>query len=58
MEKIKLRITKAVENMQLAENEMDRMSILKKPVSLDSDCKSMLQLMERISKKMQAQSAP
>lgn len=56
MDKIKSRIQKAVENLQLAENEMSRCRILKKPVALDNDCKAMLSLASVLADRIEGQS--
>jgi len=52
MDKIKKRITKAIEQLQLADNEMERQEILGKPISLDSDAMIMLVQIEKLTRKL------
>ena len=52
MDKIKKRIMKAIEQLQLADNEMDRLSIMGKPVKLDGDAIIMLITLEKLIGKM------
>jgi len=54
MDKIKKRIMKAIEQLQLADNEMDRLSIMGKPVELDGDAIIMLVKLEKLIGKMKS----
>ena len=57
MEKIHKRIVDATKNVQLARNEMDRCSILGRPVSLNADIVSMIDLNIRILNQLKSVSA-
>lgn len=54
MDKIKKRIMKAIEQLQLADNEMDRLSIMGKPAELDGDAIIMLVKLEKLIGKMKS----
>jgi len=54
MEKIKKRIMKAIEQLQLADNEMDRLSIMGKAAKLEDDAISMIAELGKLVEKMLA----
>ena len=56
MERIKKRIAAALTQMQLAENEVSRLSIMKKPITLDETSNLMLSEIDKAVNKLRAAS--